>query len=247
MATPCRSDGPRRGRPRRCRGTLGLLAVCAVAAAAGAAALDQFSLSRKQRQSIAWPADPTLLTPPDPARCGATPLTPGDPAASFSLQDVRTGGRVSLDQFRGRPVVLLLSSFGCNIFCRELGRLTNLYKAFQDDVPFVFIAIRDAGHPDPDTSPPISAPRPGESSVETRRRRVREAAEYLGLPFPVLFDADGEVERAFDAFPKRLVVVGADGRIVYDGGRGAKRGPSDWDLIEVEQHLRTAISESQGG
>jgi peroxiredoxin len=216
-----------------------------VAAAAGAVALDQFSLARKE--SSAWPADPSLLTPPDLASWGASPLTLGGPAADFNLQDVRTGTRVSLNQLRGRPVVLLLSSFGCNVFCRELGRLTDLHKAFQDDATFVFIAIRDAGHPDPDTSPPQSAPRPGESDLETRRRRIREGAEYLSLPFPVLFDADGEAERAYAAFPKRLIVIGADGRIVYDGGRGAKRGPSDWDLIEVEQHLRTAISEANGG
>jgi hypothetical protein len=64
-------------------------------------------------------------------------------------------------------------------------------------------------------------------------------------PFPTLFDADGEVERAYDAYPKRLVVVGSDGRVVYDGGRGTGGGPSEWDLREVETHIRTALSASR--
>jgi hypothetical protein len=118
-----------------------------------------------------------------------------------------------------------------------LRRLIDLSHRHKDEVTFLFDAIRDAGHPDPATSPPPGAPRPGESPDETRLRQVREGAEFLGLPFPALLDADGEVERAYDAFPKRLVVIDPEGRIAYDGGRGSTGGPSDWDLVKVEQRL----------
>ena len=121
-------------------------------------------------------------------------------------------------------------------------RLTDLQQRYRADTAFLFISIRDAGHPDPDTSPPVGEPRPGESAAETRRRQVREGAEYLNLPFPTLLDEDGQAERAYDASPKRLVVVGADGRIAYDGGRGTGGGPSPWDLAEVERHLRAALA-----
>jgi hypothetical protein len=135
----------------------------------------------------------------------------------------------------------LLSSFGCNVFCAELPRLADLHQAFQGEATFLFIAIRDAGHPDPRWSPPPGVARPGESARAARLRLVREGAEFLRLPFRTLLDADGEAERAYHAFPKRLVIVGADGRIIYDGGRGASGGPSAWDLGEVEQHLRSAL------
>ena len=121
-------------------------------------------------------------------------------------------------------------------------RLVELQQRYRADAAFLFVVIRDAGHPDPATSPPVGEPRPGESAAETRRRQTREGAEYLNLPFPVLLDADGAAEKAYDPFPKRLVVVGADGRIVYDGGRGTAGGPSPWDLAEVERHLRAALA-----
>ena len=214
---------------------------CVVAAGAAAFALDQYLEAKKERQFVNWPADPKLLSAPDFAHWRADPLILGRPAPRFNLEDVRTGARMSLDEFRSRPVVLLLSSFGCNVFCAELGRLTDLHKKYKNKVAFLFIAIRDAGHPDPKSSPPAGAPRPGESAHETRLRLVREGAEYLALPFPALLDADGKTENAYAAFPKRLVIVSADGRIVYDGGRGAAGGPSEWDLRKVEEHLRTAL------
>ena len=105
----------------------------------------------------------------------------------------------------------------------------------------MFVAIRDAGHATPG-SPPPGRPRPGELARDARLRLVREAADLRKLPFVVLVDVDGDAERAFDAYPKRLVVVGADGGIAYDGGRGAKLGPSAWDLGAVEAHLRAAGS-----
>ena len=48
-------------------------------------------------------------------------------------------------------------------------------------------------------------------------------------------------ESAYQAFPQRLVIVGTDGLIDFDGGWGSKGGPSDWDLEEVEKHLRAAL------
>ncbi len=226
--------------PGRFRPALAFLAVGAGIVAV-AVALDQWSVAEKRRKFATAPVDPRQLAAPDPGSWRAVPIPPDTAAPEFTLTDVRTGMRVSLDDFHGRPVVLLLSSYGCNIFCNELGSLIALHKKHQDQVAFLFISIRDAGHPDPKTSPPVGAPRPGESAPEARLRLVREGAEFLDLPFPALLDADGEVERAYNAFPKRLVVVGPDGRIVYDGGRGVMGGPSAWNLTEVEHHIRSAI------
>jgi AhpC/TSA family len=240
---PLKPEPPGPGRGRR---VVPLLAVCIVAAAAAAIALDAWSAAEKRRQSPFGPVDPASLRAPDLTSWRGRAFPVGGPAPGFSLPDVRTGARVRLDQLRGRPVVLLLSSFGCNVFCNELGALTDLHRRYADEAVFLFIAIRDAGHPDPKTSPPVGAPRPGESAAETRFRLVREGAEYLGLPFPALLDEDGEIEAAYDAFPKRLVIVGADGRVIYDGGRGAAGGPSAWNLEEVEIHIRKGHPRADG-
>jgi hypothetical protein len=122
-----------------------------------------------------------------------------------------------------------------------LRRLIDLSDRYRGEVVFLFVAVRDAGHPDPETAPPVGAPRPGESAAETRLRQVREGAEFLALPFPALLDADGEVERAYDAYPKRLVVIDAHGHVAHDGGRGETGGPSPWNLADVEKHIAAAL------
>jgi peroxiredoxin len=208
--------------------------------------LDRYAAAERKGRFAAPPSDRNNLAPPDPARWRAAPLQPGSVAPAFTLADARTGERITLDAFRGRPVVLLLSSFGCNVFCGELYRLVRLSEAHKDRVAFLFVAIRDAGHPNP-TSPLAALTPAPNATPEERLRLLREALTIHDLPFPTLFDADGEVERAYDAYPKRLVVIGADGRVVYDGGRGALGGPSEWDLEEVEEHIRAALGRRADG
>jgi hypothetical protein len=79
------------------------------------------------------------------------------------------------------------------------------------------------------------------STPQERLRFIHKGLEVFRIPFPCLLDEDGEVERAYEAFPQRLMIVGVDGRVVFDAGWGSKGGPSDWDLEEVERHLRAAF------
>lgn len=106
---------------------------------------------------------------------------------------------------------------------------------------FLFVYIRDAGHPDAG-APLADDPDRAVTDPDARLRFIRKELEFYNIPFPVLFDAGGEVERAYDAYPQRLIVVGTDGKVAYDGGRGTKGGPSDWDLEEVDNHLRAALA-----
>ncbi len=240
---------PRRaGRPWRVlldrgRGPLGLLSACAMVAAAATFALDRYRAAEWEREIVAGrpAADRTLMPVPDIARWRPTLLAPGTGAPPFSLVEVRTGGRVSLDDCRGRPVVLLLGSFGCNVFCGQLGELLRLHDTCKDRADFFFVAIRDAGHPGPKTSPLAGDPDLGATTPAARLRLIRKGLGFYKVPFPTLLDEDGQVERAYDAYPQRLVIVGADGLVVFDGGWGSTGGPSDWDLEEVEKHLRAAL------
>ena len=107
MPTPPPTDGPRAAHPR---GPLILLAIVVVVAGA-TVALDQYAAAERDRPKD-WPADRTRLARPDIGIWVPTPLGVGRPAPGFRLPDVRTGVPVALDEFRGRPVVLLLSSYG---------------------------------------------------------------------------------------------------------------------------------------
>jgi hypothetical protein len=99
-------------RPRPGRRALLTLTAALGAAVAATLALDQWRAAEKRREFTAPPPDPRLLTSPDLASWRVAPLPPGSLAPDFDLVDVRTGEQVSLSEFRGRPVVLLLSSYG---------------------------------------------------------------------------------------------------------------------------------------
>ncbi|MBX9582317.1 MAG: peroxiredoxin family protein, partial [Gemmataceae bacterium] len=234
---------PPPGPGRRSPAVLAVTAAVVGVATAAAVALDRYAEEQRRRDAAAGrpPPDPARMTPPDLSIWQARPLAVGDTAPGFRLPDARDGRVRGLDEFRGRPAVLLFGSYGCGAFCRELGELVGLHDRYRGRAGFVFIAVRDAGHPDPVASPPPGRPLPGEPDRDARVRLTREGADHLRLPFAVLVDADGAAEAAYDAFPKRLVVVGADGRVVYDGGRGAAGGPSRWDLGAVDRHLRSAL------
>ncbi len=61
----------------------------------------------------------------------------------------------------------------------------------------------------------------------------------LKLHIPLLVDdMDNSVMRAFDAFPDRLYIIGADGRVAYQGGRG----PWGFDVAEMEAALKKLLA-----
>jgi hypothetical protein len=60
-----------------------------------------------------------------------------------------------------------------------------------------------------------------QTTLEQRIDTAREAAGRLGLTMPIVVDTmDDAVSRAFAAWPERLVVVDAAGRIAYPGAPG---------------------------
>src|SRR5687768_4770421 len=186
-------------------------------AAAAAFAVDRYRLA-EQRQQIAAqiPApDRSALARPDTERWRPTLFDAGTAAPPFNLVDVRTGEQVSLDQHRGRrPVVLLLGSFGCSVFSGQLSHLLRLYETYQDRAAFCLIAIKDAGHPLPEMSL-SEEPRLDVTDRETRLWYCRKGLDVYQVPFSCVLDEDGQMERAYQAFPQRLLIVGADGNIVY--------------------------------
>jgi hypothetical protein len=122
-----------------------------------------------------------------------------------------------------------------------LARLTRLQDAYKDQVAFLFVAIKDAGHPDEDLPTQALQHLRKDKTPEGRLRLVRQGLETYRIFFPGLLDEDGQVEQAYGAYPQRLVIVGEDGLIAFDGGWGSDGGPSPWNLELVERHLCTTL------
>ncbi len=111
---PCRAGRPRRVPPKRGLGLIALLSASLVVAAAAAFALDGHweAARRKEIRAALRAPDRRSLQAPDPEDWRSTLLPAGTKAPPLALTDARTGRHVSLEEHRGRPVVLLLSSFG---------------------------------------------------------------------------------------------------------------------------------------
>ncbi len=58
----------------------------------------------------------------------------------------------------------------------------------------------------------------------------------LGMPFAI-DDMDDTVARAYDAHPDRIYIVGADGRIAYQGARG----PKGFKVDEMTEKLANMV------
>ncbi len=101
-----------------------------------------------------------------PGSSAAVTLSPGDPAPRFALKDI-DGNVVSLDQFKGKTVVLAFWSTWCSRCEEELTFLRDTFGG-RRDVAVVLV------NQDSEKSFPAE--------------RVRAYREKLGITFPVLID-----------------------------------------------------------
>ena len=70
-----------------------------------------------------------------------------------------------------------------------------------------------------------------------RQAAVKILVERLKYRMPVAIDAmDNRADAAFAAWPERIYIVGAGGRIVYKGGMG----PFEFDVKEAGERLGAA-------
>lgn len=78
-----------------------------------------------------------------------------------------------------------------------------------------------------------------QTTLEERRGQALETVERLGLSLPLLLDEmDDRASRAFAAWPERLVLIGADGRIAYRGSPG----PWGFSPEEAQEQLAALLA-----
>jgi hypothetical protein len=230
-----------RARPRPARGlaTAAVLLGACLAAAAGTAALDAGLGLGLPRRARAAPPDPSQFAVPEGAttEAAAPRLPPGAAAPDFTLADVRTGRPVRLADFRGRrPVVLVFGSLSCAALCRQLNGLRELHREYGRRAQFLFVYVSEAHAGGP------SGARPGDLPGAAAARAAWDGG---GLPFPCLLEgADRAEERAYRALPLRLVLVGVDGRVLADLGRGLLE---PWALGRAREELGRTLAARRGG
>ena len=167
----------------------------------------------------------------------------GDAAPEFTLLTHDRKEKVSLPQFRGRPVVLVFGSITCGPFRQRFGAIDALQKRYGDKAQFLLVYVREA-HPtagwrmESNDRVGIVADQPTE--FDGRADLAHRACSLLKATMPVLVDEiDDRVNEAYSAVPSRHYVIDAEGKVAYKGGRG----PFGFKPGELEQALVMTLLE----
>lgn len=117
-----------------------------------------------------------------------------------------------------------------------------LYDAHKDRANFLTVYIVEA-HPedewqmDSNVEEKIVFKQP--KLFAERQAAVKILVERLKYRMPVAIDGmDNRADAAFAAWPERIYIVGAGGRIVYKGGMG----PFEFDVKEAGERLAGLLS-----
>jgi hypothetical protein len=105
-----------------------------------------------------------------------------------------------------------------------LGELEELYDRHRDEVAFFIVYIREA-HPEDgwvladNRRDEITVVDP--TSLDERAAAADACVARLRTRIPVLLDhVDDAVALAYGGWPDRLYLIGRDGRVAFQGGRG---------------------------
>jgi peroxiredoxin len=146
----------------------------------------------------------------------AAPVSRGVLAPSFELPVLGASNSVSLEQYKGKVVLLNFWATWCKPCEDEMPAMDRLYRALAPE-GFEMLAVSV----DEEAGP-----------VETFRRR-------LGVSFPILMDPAQDVSRLYQTtgFPESLLI---DGR-----GMIVERyiGPRDWDHATYAKRIRRLMEE----
>jgi peroxiredoxin len=148
-------------------------------------------------------------------RAGGGSLAPGNAAPSFSLPHI-DGGLHSLDQYRGKVVLLNFWATWCAPCLEELPALERLYGQLKDRGVTV-LAV----------------------GTEDERDNLKRVAQENGITFPILIDTEGIARGKYKVagLPESFV-LDAEGKLVFfqdsDGAPTVRIiGPRDWDSKEM--------------
>ena len=145
----------------------------------------------------------------------------GEIAPPFALEVLGDRNRKqSLRELHQRkPVVLIFSSWGCDIFRESLGGLQALYSEYHDRAEFAMVYIREA-HPSNGFGSTLGRVR-DKNTIQDRRATAEQCRRQLRLPFPILIDPiDDPVATRWAAFPIRVFVIDTNGLVIFAGPQG---------------------------
>ncbi|MFN2594614.1 MAG: TlpA family protein disulfide reductase [Actinomycetota bacterium] len=144
------------------------------------------------------------------------PPGPGDTAPAFAAPLLEGGGSLSLDSFKGKPVLLNFWASWCVPCKEEAPMLRAAYKTFGSQVAFVGINVRDAKSDAETFVSDNNVPYPN-----VRDEGLQMFTDYglTGQPESFLIDADGKiVQHVPGRFPDQATLFQDLDTLVSRGG-----------------------------
>ena len=144
----------------------------------------------------------------------------GELAPDFAVRKLDGSEEVRLrDLHREKPLVLILSSWSCDIFRESLGGLTALHHTYGPKAEFVMVYIREA-HPFGGFAGHLGRVK-DPKTIDERTTVAKRCKEQLRLPFLVMVDGmKDKVATRWGAWPVRAFVIETDGKVVFAGMQG---------------------------
>lgn len=159
-------------------------------------------------------------------------------APEFSVKLVNsegelTGSTISLADYKGRPLALVLGSYTCPIFRRHNSRINSIYEACKDKAAFLHIYVYEM-HPVNSWFIPVNLKdnvvydQP--TTLSARAAVAKDWIKAQNIRMPVaLDDMQNTVDGLYAGSPERLYVIDSESIIRYRSSQGP------FDDHEVEQ------------
>lgn len=152
----------------------------------------------------------------------------GKPAPAFKLKSAQ-GDEVSLEQFKGKPVVLEWNNFDCPFVKKHYssGNLPKLQQAYIAK-GVVWLLINSAAEGKQGYLSPS----------DYAARAAKDGAKSSGL----LLDSKGEVGKAYGAkTTPHMFVIDGEGKLVYSGALDSKATTTVSDIDSAENYVAAAL------
>lgn len=163
-------------------------------------------------------------------------------APDFTLTAAHSSKQVRLSSYRNsRPAVLVFGSYTCPNFRDAAPALDRLYAKYGANAAFLLVYIREAHGSTGWQSTRNERDRidmPDAADIAGKQQHAAFCTRKLNMKFPAVVDGmDGNVERAYSAWPSRAFVLDKEGRILY----ATRLTEIDFHAAEMEAAVQRAI------
>ncbi len=135
----------------------------------------------------------------------------GDNAPDFTLSTL-DGGQVKLSELKGKPVMLVFWTTGCQACILQMPFLESAYDEMGDEVEFITIDIMENSY------------------------TVQSLINYYDFSLPVALDSDGTVTEAYNVIYTPTNVIVNEQGVVYYVRKGAFT--SQYEIISLLEGLK---------